>query len=289
MRSYSILSLVLGLALGGCMGPDAEWDVSTNHDTVQPSITWEQFRSSVDREPWEGGAFIVDGDIRLFGEEALSEFYNTWIDQAAGKLTVGHVMGADVIWPSSQRFMLTYCISNNFGTRKPEIVTAMQQATASWSDVIAVGFEYRSGEDSNCTNNNNNVLFNVRLVNATYFASAFFPDSTRAARELLVTESAFTTNAGGRDLQGILRHEVGHVLGFRHEHIHITCTDEGPAEGRQVTSYDVNSVMHYPQCRPSGTGGYRQTALDFKGAITLYGATDPSLAWMVPVIDLILQ
>mgnify|MGYP003379284695 CR=1 FL=1 len=39
-----------------------------------------------------------------------------------------------------------------------------------------------------------------------------------------------------------------------------------------MTSYDVNSVMHYPQCRPSQTGGYRQSALDELGATMLYGA-----------------
>lgn len=293
MRSYSVIFFALTLLLLGCATQDPEWDVSTNHG--RPLITWEEFRSSVQQEPWEGGAYIVDGDIRLFGERELREFYERWVDQEAGQLTVRHVLGADVLWPNPQRFQLTYCISDNFGARKPEIVMAMQQATTSWSEVIAVQFEYRPDQDVNCTNANNTVMFNMRLVSANYFASAFFPDSPRSQRELLVTEAAFTTNAGGRDLQGIMRHEVGHILGFRHEHIHITCTGEGTTESREVTSYDVNSVMHYPQCRPSGTGGYRQTALDFEGAIALYGArqppqpADPFPAWMVPVIALILE
>jgi hypothetical protein len=147
----------------------------------------------------------------------------------------------------------------------------MDAASRSWSERVAVQFAYRPGEDATCTAVNTNVTFNVSPVTASYFAASFFPDDVRANRQLLITSDAFTTTAGGRDFQGILRHETGHILGFRHEHIWITCTGESTAEARQVTSYDVNSVMHYPQCRPSGTGGYRQTDLDLSGAISLYG------------------
>lgn len=118
------------------------------------------------------------------------------------------------------------------------------------------------------------VVFNVRQITSSgFFARAFFPDYARAARELLVDESAFTTTAGGRDLEGILRHELGHAIGFRHEHIRLepACESEPFEDARELTEYDVNSVMHYPHCRPSGTGGYRQSELDYAGAISVYG------------------
>jgi hypothetical protein len=38
-----------------------------------------------------------------------------------------------------------------------------------------------------------------------------------------------------------------------------------------VTPYDENSMMHYPQCRTSMSGGYRQSKLHYQGAIGLYG------------------
>src|SRR5262249_50192952 len=38
------------------------------------------------------------------------------------------------------------------------------------------------------------------------------------------------------------------------------------------SSTDVNSVMYYPQCRPSQGGGFRQTTLDYQGANQLYGS-----------------
>jgi serralysin len=286
-RCHSLLivaSLALA-AIAGCV-TDSPPLSSTSDDAAvkweefraHPPMTWEAFRASVENAPGDPGRFIVDGDIILSGEAELRAHYDAWLEQefdattGGSALTVLTALGADVIWPVARRNNLTYCISNGFGARKAAVVTAMNQATTSWSSRIGVTFSYLPAQDATCTNTNNNVLFNVRLVSASFFGSAFFPNSARAGRELQLTSAAFTTTAGGRDLQGILRHETGHILGFRHEHIRITCTGEGPADSRALTSYDVNSVMHYPQCRPSGTGGYRQTARDFTGAASLYGA-----------------
>ena len=246
---------------------------------ANPPMSWEAFRAAAAREPFPPYRFIVDGDIVLPDEQELRQHYQAWLAQEyssvadhGSELTVRRVLGADVLWSTTDRRNLTYCISNSFGTDKAALVTAMDLATRSWSDLIGVKFIYRSSEDAACNYANTNVMFNVRPVTSTaYYAAAFFPDYPRGYRELLVTSAAFTDTTGGRDLQGILRHETGHILGFQHEHIWITCTGETTAESRQVTLYDVNSVMHYPQCRPSGTGGYRQSALDYTGALTLYG------------------
>ena len=246
---------------------------------ARPPVSWDEFRASAHRQSFAPYPYIVDGDIALYDEQALRRHYDAWLADAyasqAGNgsaLTVRNVMGADVIWPSSGRNALTYCISNSFGQNKANVVAALGRATRSWSDHAGVRFIYRPDQDAACTSTNNNVVFNVGpSASPDFFAVSFFPDDARTNRQLLITDAAFTTTAGGRDLQGILRHETGHILGFRHEHIHINCTGESTVDSRQVTSYDVNSVMHYPQCRPSGTGGYRQTVLDFAGAMSLYG------------------
>lgn len=285
-RSSLILTLIPAATMAACAIDPVDPEVSTTGaDTAaqweefraHPPVTWETFLAGAERLPEDPQRFIVDGDILLSSEAELRAHYDAWLEQefaqtAGQSLTVLNVMGADVIWPTAQRRNLSYCISNAFGTRKAAVVTAMNQATTSWSARVAVGFRYVPAQDATCTSTNNNVLFNVTPATASFFASSFFPNDTRANRQLLITSSAFTTTAGGRDFQGILRHETGHILGFRHEHIHIACTTETTANSRIVNSYDVNSVMHYPQCRPSGTGGYRQTALDFAGAVSLYGA-----------------
>src|SRR4029434_3054155 len=73
-----------------------------------------------------------------------------------------------------------------------------------------------------------------------------------------------------------MQHELGHVLGFRHEHIRIPqsdadCRDGGYGNFRQSTPYDSLSVMIYDFC-----GGIvkrpRISAYDAYGACVLYGA-----------------
>lgn len=238
-----------------------------------PPISWEEFRASAYKEPWPGGHYVVDGDIPLSDEAELREYYDSWSDSGTA-LTVDQIFGTDNIWPLSGRFDLTYCIGSSTGSHKATVQVSLDAATRSWQDIAGIRFTYLPSEDANCTASNPNVLFDVQEVpDDGYYATSFFPDDARGSRRLLIRPSAYTTTSGGRDFEGIMRHELGHTLGFRHEHIWLTppCTVEGSDNARLVTAYDVNSVMHYPQCRPSGTGGYRQTATDYEGAVSLYG------------------
>jgi len=285
MNHRLILLLGAMISLSACAGGD---------DLPQGTSTddrWEAFKAAAvllsdTPEP----RYIFGGDMLAVGEEGLRREYHRYFGADPGAssgvgwvsspLTVKQVNGADVLLqPTYQdsnggRYDLTYCIQRNTfsAAELSALEPALTLATDSWSALVNVSFRHDASQDASCGAGNTNVFFNVRNVSgSTFFAASFFPDNARGVRELLVDDSAFTTTSGGRDLQGILRHETGHILGFRHEHIWLTCTGETTDGARQVTPYDEDSVMHYPQCRTSLSGGYRQTKLDYQGAIELYG------------------
>jgi len=257
-----------GLALGllGCVDQPR---LGSNAD----GVTWAEFRAAVYQEPGTG-VFIVDWDRPIRGEAALFDFYSS-LQQ--GALTIYNT-GTDVKWNATQKKNLTYCVSDTFGANKAAVVAAMAAATDNgWENMADVDFKYVSAQDASCTAANTNVLFDVNPVNSggQYLARAFFPNDGRAARNVLVDTGAFDPQqTGGIPLANIMGHELGHTLGFRHEHVRPEANAAQCAEDNQfrgVTAYDSASVMHYPQCNGTSTT-LAFTQRDREGVVLIYGA-----------------
>ncbi|WP_143177645.1 M57 family metalloprotease [Cystobacter ferrugineus] len=271
----SLMAVSLGglslLATVGCGGADEFPVTGPDTEPISQALSWEQFRSEVYVDP--EGAFIVDGDIPLHDEKQLREFYELYVNR--GQLILNTVGGADTKWSDTQKLNLTYCVSTTFGTNYDRVVQDMASAVGAWEGVANVNFIHVSAQDGSCTASNSNVLFDVRPVTTggQYVARAFFPDDTRANRNVLIDRTAFGSLAP-RTLAGVLRHELGHTLGFRHEHTRPEagggCYED--SNWRVLTTYDSASVMHYPHCNGSQTGDLVITAKDQQGAVSIYGA-----------------
>jgi serine protease len=236
-------------------------------------MSFEEFRERVAIETTTG-YFIVDWDRVITTEQ---ELFEVWGTLQQGALAVGTNGGADVKWNETQKRNITYCVGASFGANKAAVVAAMEAATTNgWEKFADVNFVHLTNEDANCTAQNANVVFDVNQVTGQpYLARAFFPNSGRAQRNVLIDTSSFNpAQTGNIPLANIVAHELGHTLGFRHEHTRPEanageCFEDNQFRG--LTTYDSGSVMHYPQCNGTSTT-LAFTARDQEGVRLLYGA-----------------
>jgi hypothetical protein len=208
-----------------------------------------------------GQAGFGEATIRDFGSQTSS--------------LVGIVQDGKIVrWPPGT--VISYCVLANTFPRQDwydEVAENMQLATADWEGTCGVRFEYRNDLDNSDSLRPPGVLFPVRLINAggAFIAAAFFPNDVVSRRRLFVDPSYFRTRF---DHVGVLRHELGHTLGFRHEQLRPEappqCPDEDPTGTLDLTLYDPKSVMHY-FCGGVGSRELAITDVDREGSQLLYG------------------
>lgn len=301
----TIFYTVLLLIIGSCSDSSENAQVSTDSislsdiDTVSSheieasaieikayDIT-EQLKSTLKVVTIDGeDHYVVESDLLMDGDELyrhtkqlLTEKDTSFPSADTRKLTLAkRLNGRSAVWPNGS--ILKYTILRR-SFDSPEnfqrIRAYMDEATKGWMRVCNIRFEYDSSQtglprDSGPVNGLSFVIRELN-VNGDFIASAFFPGDPIYKRKLFIDPSFY-----GSSFQqaGVLRHELGHILGFRHEHVwsqEEACRGESIiAEGlgaQRVTVYDPYSVMHY-KCGNSGTLDLKITGYDSIGARKVY-------------------
>src|SRR5262249_22119807 len=141
--------------------------------------------------------------------------------QRDGLVAITDESGRIVRWRKGM--VLTYSVtSTTFAdlSQYQMVVQAMRQATAGWESICGVNFRHLKDFDNDSPIGVEQPLFRVAGYNALgeYIAMAFFPYHPPQRRVIYIDPSFFSPDLSF-DPVGVLRHELGHVLGFRHEHI----------------------------------------------------------------------
>ncbi len=272
------LMLMTAMACSGEFNPRQPAEEGSGNEVQVP--TFEQFKLQTARD--EQGGYMVNGDESIENEDELFSFWSA-LYQSDNALTIIAEDGIVQKVSDVKKRNLTYCVDNVFGANKAQVIEALRQASdLGWEKYGDINFTYVPAQDSNCTSTNLSVAFNVKSVTSLPGgapAKAPFPHFSRNSQILYIANAAFTN---GSPLAGLMKHELGHVLGFRHEQVR-------PEAGRcledfnwkAVTAYDSASVMHYPNC--GGTGGNQEISpRDIEGVIRTYGPSSSQ----DPVADL---
>ncbi|MEZ4735654.1 MAG: hypothetical protein R3E79_51850 [Caldilineaceae bacterium] len=184
--------------------------------------------------------------------------------------------------------ILTYSVSKAGFTdaQYQTVVRHMRAATAAWEAVCGVNFAHLAAFDDGSQPHTPGPLFIVRGVDTggEVIAAAFFPNDPPDERRIIIDPVFFAPELEFNPV-GVLRHELGHVLGFRHEHIRPDappiCPSEPLGHTINLTLYDPQSVMHY-FCGDVGSKELILTDLDRQAARALYGPPDHEVTYVTP-------
>jgi hypothetical protein len=239
--------------------------------------------------------YVVEGDLLLDEDELFAYAFQRAApsEAPAAGLTIerSSLVGMTddqkhlVRW--AKGLVLTYAVlKGTFTTdnRYQTVVNAMRRATADWEATCGVAFQHLDAlDDGSVPFGGNPPLFVVRGVDSggLFIAAAFFPTDPPEERQLVIDPLFFGPKLGYNQI-GVLRHELGHTLGFRHEHIRsgapADCPHESLSQTFDFTPYDPQSVMHY-FCGGVGTTEMEITDSDREGARMLYGPPDSEVIY----------
>lgn len=300
--------------------PDAEAsgsDAPAISTEVSQIPTFDEYREAA-RKTLDGReVFVVERDMLFDSEAELKEYYSLLFNRLEEKSIINttHVLlipGGRDVRPNPTNIRYCYVggwgstTYTNFlddwdgnpstpdttgsGTAPPLSIVqpGLESAMRAWEAIANVRFTHVDTLDGNgtCVTSNSNPNPNIDFV-VTHYASACtaigpFPSASPSNQRLLVPVCSLSV----ADWRLLAIHEVGHALGFRHEHIHSGASPQCPENSltypyfEELTPFDPDSVMKYSNCTTGNDINATELSMfDGIGARIVYGP--PNWWWAV--------
>jgi hypothetical protein len=228
--------------------------------------------------------YILEGDLpsteegvraAIYAERAKRTGKMSAIVQPELKLEI-YSPGKRTYWLRGER-TLTYAVDKASFADAPAgaydaVVANIAKAAAQWEGLCpACGLTIRRRPELDTAVDPTKVTFVVRYSDSVSsdIALAFFPASPSDQHTLWVFARYPVTTF---DKVGVFRHELGHVLGYAHEHLDkLSGCAKTSDQWQPITPYDPKSAMHYV-CGSEGSAKLAFTDCDQKGHLRIYGA-----------------
>lgn len=245
------------------------------------------------------GLISAEFDYVFASQQAMDAFYAAEArrsDKSAVATQESSSGSRDIVIPvNGPAQNIRYCVSNSF-ENAPQRRVEFADAARAWEREANVRFVHVPAQDASCTNAPNAAV-DVRFFPSSALpklACGLPPSLHPAAIQFWCQGLEFAPGAVAMNYNnlegmrgnwpnltatGALRHELGHVLGLRHEDawapnrqcIELPALPFAELNGRQLTAYDRQSVMHVPSCGGDLNTSFAITQSDGVGIRSLYG------------------
>lgn len=230
-----------------------------------------------------------DGDVLITSEDINHYWsFRSQIDQNHHKRE-NSLDNYSFIWGNNQKQALSLKYAIDFSSFKGnkneyhQVQDEFYQAREDWENLCGVSFFYKVEMDERIENGfvPKETFFIIERSQTNYngfLASAFYPFSNSQNRRIILYPKFFECSIEKR--LGVLRHEIGHILGFAHEQkrsFKDCALDGSSAEDNDLMAtdyiafgpYDSLSIMHY-NCDKEGPDNNVFSAQDSISALMFF-------------------